>query len=43
MTQRPNSYNLLTDKNGLKNTLDQSTDVMKKAKKSTDKLELNFP
>ena len=43
VTQRLNSSNLLTNKNGLENILEQFADEIKKPKKSTEKLELNFP
>ena len=43
MIQRLNSYNLLTDKKGLKKLFEQFADQIKKARKSTRKLELNFP
>ena len=44
MIQRlKNSYNLLTNKKGLKERLEQFADQIKKDKKCTRKLELNFP
>ena len=43
MIQRFNSYNFLSDKVTEKVLDQQFTDYMKKAKKSTGELEMNFP